>query len=266
MRSANSTAMSAVTIAKNRERNRAWCAQHRGVRNRSAWLLGAPPFPTHLPGGGFELHIEPAPKRAIDLRHTRGMHGLVTAMIGEPHHPTIPGFALVPWPRGCGWGVWSQLPEAAALAGRAHAGTLWDVPALVRCGPLVRVRAPVVQRRGRRRMRLDSITPVLVRADERAMHTHPTAANLGSTLCAWLPRRVGLHVSNDDAPIEIVSAETQPATVYTGGKFGASRGWVGHVVVETNAVGHWLLELGARIGIGGRVALGFGRVRVSEVG
>jgi len=263
MRCANSSQMSAATIAKNRERNRAWCAQHRGVRNRNVWLLGPPAYPEHLPGGGFEIDLSPAPQWPIELRNTRALHGLMTDLIGVPHHPTIPGFALVAWPRGCGWGLWSQLPQVVAIAGRTHEGVLFERPTAVRCGPLVRVKTPVVRTRGRRRLRVDALTPVLVRANAGSMHTHPTAANLSSTLAAWLPRRIGLDVRDSDAPITIIESQTEPATVQTGGKYGCSRGWVGHVVVETNAVGHWLLELGARIGLGGRVAFGFGRVRVS---
>lgn len=265
-RSANSAQMSAVTIAKNRERNRRWCAEHRSVRNRNVWLLGPPPFPTHLPGGGFELHVSPAPQWPIELRNTRALHGMVTALLGMDHHPTVPGFTIVPWPRGCGWGVYSQHDEAVRrVAGKAHEAVLFDRAMTVTCGPLARIRAPVIARRGRRRVRIDAITPVLVRADTDSMYTAPTAANLLSTISAWLPRRIGLQLDGADVALDMVYSDTQPETVPTGGKFGNTRGWTGHVIVETNAVGHWLLEVGARIGVGGRVALGMGRVRVSEV-
>jgi hypothetical protein len=268
MRSATSASMSADKIARGRERNRAWCATNRSVRNRNAWLLGAPPFALHLPGGGFELHVSPAPQWPIVLRNTRALHGLVTQLLGIGHHPTIPGFTLVPWPTAFGWAVYSQ-HDVSGVAGREHAGQLFDREVVVRCGPYARVRAPVIARRGRRVLRVDAVTPVLVRCGDHrapATYTAPTAANLHSTLDAWLPRRIGVESFGGDLCLSLLSREVQPTLVATGGKFGDTRGWVGHVVVETNAVGHWLLELAARIGLGGRVALGFGRVRVSAVG
>lgn len=192
---------------------------------------------------------------------------MVTNLLGIPHHPTVPQFTLVPWPNAFGWGVYCQHDSAArATAGREHTAVLFDRDVTARCGPLARIRSPVIGRRGRRRVRIDAVTPVLVRGEADAIYTAPTGENIRSTIAAWLPRRVGLQIDGDDVMLELVERETQPATVETGGKFGATRGWVGHVVVETNAVGHWLLELGARIGLGGRVALGFGRVRVGEAG
>lgn len=253
-------------LERNRERNRAWCATNRNVSERNAWLLGSPAFGTHLPGGGFELHVSPPPKWAVELRNTRGLHGMVTALMGIPHHPTIPQFTLTPWPNDFGWGIYSQHGDVMGrLAGREHEAVLFDRRVVVRCGPLVRVRTPVVAKRGRRRLRIDAITPVLVRENESAMHTHPTAENMHSTLDAWLPRRLGLESFKDDLKLELIERSTEPATVATGGKFGSARGWTGSVIVETNAIGHWLLEVGARIGVGGRVALGMGRIRVSEV-
>ena len=47
---------------------------------------------------------------------------------------------------------------------------------------------------------------------------------------------------------------------------GRVRGWEGSLVIETNAVGRWLLEVAARgWGLGGRVAMTFGRVRVEDL-
>lgn len=265
MRSATMPSLTPYSVATARARNRRWCVENRGVKRRCEWLLGAPPFGTHLPGGGFELSVSPAPRWKVELRNTRSLHGLVTAL-GILHHPTIPQFTLVPWPTDFGWGVYTQHDAAArAVAGREHRARLFDQDVTAQCGPLARLRAPVVTHRGRRRLRIDAITPVCVRADQESMHTMPTSENLHSTLASWLPRRLGIEVPGDELVLELVSRETQPATVETGGKFGATRGFVGHCIVETNAVGEWLLRVSALIGLGGRVAFGFGRVRVSNV-
>jgi hypothetical protein len=61
----------------------------------------------------------------------------------------------------------------------------------------------------------------------------------------------------------LVDAQTEREEVLLRGKVGPVRGWSGSVVVETNAVGRWLLECAGRgLGLGGRTAFGFGRVRV----
>ncbi len=262
------TKASPVRLAKARANNAQWCARARGVKARNPWLAGPPSYASHLPGGGVELHVAPAPRWPVDLRNTRALHAMVTVLTGLPHHPTTPQFTLTPWPNAFGWGVYSLHGDVMErLANREHAAVLYDRDVRVKCGPLVRVRSPLIAKSGRRRLRIDAITPVLVRAESntRNMHTEPTAANLHSSLDAWLPRRLGMDSFRDAFVIELVSRDTEAATVETGGKFGNTRGWVGSCVVETNAVGHWLLEVGARIGLGGRVALGFGRVRVSEV-
>lgn len=266
MRSATAPGLTVNEVRKARERNRLWCAEHRSVTRRNPWLVGAPPYGTHLPGGGFSLAVHPAPKWPVELRNTRALHGMVTKLSGIAHHPTIPQFALIPWPSPFGWSVWTQHEDAArALAGKAHSAILYDREVTVTCGPLARVRAPIIRRRGRRMLRVDTITPVLIRAADGGRCTVPTSGNLRSTLHAWLPRRVGVEIDADDLCLEIRSRSTQSAIVDTGGKFGASTGFTGHIIVETNAVGHWLLDVASRIGLGGRVALGFGRIRLSEI-
>lgn len=213
----------------------------------------------------MELHVTPRPRWPVEHRNVRALHGMVTALIGEQHHPTLPGFALLPWPRGIGWGMWIRDEQIALrLAGRSHMARLFDRDTLVHCSPLHRARAPVVTKRGRRRLRIDAVTPVCVRSMAgKTIHTFPTGGNLTSTLASWLPPRIGVPIEQDSVRLELVEASTFPQTVQLGGKFGAIRGWVGSVVVETNAVGEWLLRACETFGLGGRTAFGFGRVRVS---
>jgi CRISPR/Cas system endoribonuclease Cas6 (RAMP superfamily) len=74
-------------------------------------------------------------------------------------------------------------------------------------------------------------------------------------------------MGEDDMRISLVERHTQPSSlslVGRGGKLKAMRGWVGHMIVDCNAPAHWLLEVAARVGLGGRTAFGFGRVRVSN--
>lgn len=255
-------------VAANRERCRRWASENRAVRRREPWLLGPPAFGEYLPGGAFSLRITPAPQWAIELRNTRALHGLVTTLLGEPHDPNLPGFALIPSSiAASGWGVY--IPDEAAalrLAGRQCAGVLFDREVLVTCGPMHRIKAPRVISRGHRHLRIDFITPVIVRSDGgRVVRTSPTAGNLCSTLSAWLPRRIGLEIGDDDVRMHLVERHTQVQLVRMGGKYGCARGFVGHMIVDTNAVGEWLLRCAETIGLGGKCAFGFGRIRVSNV-
>jgi hypothetical protein len=251
--------------ALNRARNHRWAVAKRRVTRPQPWLLGAPPYGSHLPGGGVELHVSPPPAWAVEHRHVRLLHGLVTALLGHEHAQTA-DVALVPWPSGLGWGLYVRDEEAArSLASREHDGVLFDRPVRVRCGPLVRLRAPIVRRRGHQRVRVDTVTPVVISTlASTVTHLAPTSESLRSTLSVNLARRLGLEIDPATLPLEIVEHDTRPERVPIGGTFGVVPGWSGRVVVDTNAVGRWLLECAARIGLGGSVALGFGRVRVSD--
>lgn len=264
MRCATAPGLTVDAVRRAREVNRAWAQKHRACSRRQPWLLGAPPYGHYLPGGGFTLNVQPAPRWPVELRNTRALHGMVTALMGIEHDPHVPQFSLIPWPTPFGWSVWTQHADVAQrLAGHRHNARLYDQDVTVTCGPLARVRAPVVTHRGRRRLRIDAVTPVRLRADSERL-TQPTAAHLAGALRDWIPPRLGVEIDQNDLALEVVESRTQAALVQTGGKFGPTRGWTGHLVVDTNAVGHWLLEVAARIGLGGRVALGFGRVRVSN--
>lgn len=253
-------------VASNRARCRAWAVTARGVTRSQPWLLGAPPCAPYLPGGAFALAISPAPQWAIELRNTRALHGLVTTMIGKPHDSNRPGFALVPSGSApSGWGVYVPDPEdALRLSNRSMPGVLFDRPVEARCGNMFRLKAPVVTKRGRRRLRVDCITPVVIRSSGGTIrHTVPCGSNLLSTLATWTPHRLGIAIGDSDAVMQLIERHTQPQWTPLGGKYGATGGFVGHVIVECNAVSEWLLRCCESIGFGGKTAFGFGRIRVS---
>jgi hypothetical protein len=252
-------------VTSNRARCRAWAAQHRGVRKNNTWLLGAPPYHPYLPGGGFRIDIKPL-RWSLELRNVRALHGLVTNLTGLGHAATVPQFTLSPVPGGAQWGVHVATTDVAeSLAGGTFDGELYSQPVAVRCGPLMRFKTPQVPKRGRRQLRVDAITPVCIRKDNNT-HTHlyPTGRNITNTLGAWLPRRLGVELGEGDIRLELDERHTQPEYVPIGGKFGTFAGWTGHVIVTTNAVGHWLLKCSEVIGLGGRTAFGFGRIQVTE--
>lgn len=248
------------------ERSRAWAAEHRGCSKSKPWLRGAPPHLPYLPGGGMTIAISPVPRWPIEHRNIRAFHGMMTMLVGLVHQ-RFPEWSLVPWPEGCGWGVYMRQDEVARrLAGRTIEGRLYDREVTVTTGPLIRIRAPLPGKRGRQRIRLDTITPVVIEAEGRTVtRTMPTVTSITSALTQSLPDRLGLvSLDRDTVVLEVVSHETQTEVVPLGGKGGPVKGWAGSVVLEVNAVTRWLLEAAARgPGLGGRVAFGFGRVRVS---
>jgi len=244
--------------ARNRERNREWCAKNRNVTASNPWLRGQPIYDSHLPGGACELSF--AGTTRFEHSHVRALHGVVTSLLGAHEQDAV--FSLIPWPRGCGWAVYCRTDSLARLAQRQHDARLGSAPVVVRLGPFARIKSPDVRKRGHRRVRISTVTPVVITTmGRKRVRLDPDADSIRSTLVQTIPARIGLGVERDEVPIELVDADTQTVRVDLGGKLGAIPGWDGSVVVETNAIGHWLLEVAARIGLGGRTALGFGRVR-----
>lgn len=257
-------------VTNNRRRCARWAAEHRAVKNSNPWLLGAPPFEEYLPGAGLEIHF--TPHITFEHRHLSALHGVITSVTG-PHDRNVPNFVLVPWPRGCGWGVFVRNGELAReLARTTHHVRLGSGRCAIKFGDLHRIKAPRVAKRGHRQLRIDAVTPVCVRCTQgcdqtQKLYTAPTSGNLRSTLALMTPKRLGLLVDESTVKLEMVSRDTIPATFSLAGRdgrLGNMRGWVGHVVVDCNAVAHWLLLVAERIGYGGTPSFGFGRIRVSD--
>lgn len=248
------------------ERSRAWAAEHRACSKAKPWLRGAPPHLPYLPGGGMTVSISPAPRWPIEHRNIRAFHGMMTMLVGLPHQ-RFPEWSLVPWSEGCGWGVYLRQDDVARrLAGHTIEGRLYDRNVSVKMGPLVRMKAPMIAKRGHQRIRVDTVTPVVIETDGRTVtRTMPTVTSILRALTHSLPDRLGLvGFDRSTAVLEVVSHETQTESVPLGGKHGVVKGWAGSAVLEVNAVSRWLLEAASRgPGLGGRVAFGFGRVRVS---
>lgn len=251
------------TTARTLARRRA--ANTNDEPKRNPWLLGAPAYGTHLPGGFLELYSDTPLKWPLEHRNLRGLHGAISAIADEGHDPEVPKFVLIPWHRGIGWGVYFMGDDTLErMKSTRHQMRLYEQVLDVRFGSAIRPKAPVVEKRGRRRLRIDTITPVCTRHDG-VSHLRASGPNLLNTMCAWLPRRVGVEIGPDDARLEIVENETRAAHVQMGGKYGTVSGWTGSLVVETNAVAEWLLRVAEVIGLGGQCARGFGRIKVTAL-
>jgi len=253
---------SVVARENNRKRNRAWAEIHRNVHSHNPWLLGAPPYETHLPGGGMELEFHPAPKWPLLHRNIQGLHGVITSLLAVPHE-NVPVFSLIPWPRGCGWGVYVRTDAWLTLANKRYPVRLFEQRLEACFSPLRRLKAPLVSTRGHQKVRISTVTPVSTGNDgHKNTHLRPTSGNIKSTLVRHMSPRLGLYLPQENVCVEVVRQETESEYIPIGGKFGNLYGWVGMVELEVNAVARWLLEVSSMIGLGGRTSLGFGRIRL----
>lgn len=272
-------------IEKNKARSKAWYKAHRDehlsrmravrlaktskekpVEGIDPWLLPSPEL-DRLPGGFISLDMRPFQK--FEHWQLSSLHGVMTSLTGG-HQPHVPRFALLPWPRGIGWAVYvGDDATAEMVAGKTHCLRLGDKTINMMCGPLVRVKLPHY-RPGVYKVRIDAITPIHIRAyGSSVVRVAPNSRHLRGTLEGFMPRRLGIDIPPNTVRLELVDGETSQSYVPLAGRihdFGKTAGWVGGVTVETNAVGRFILQACALgMGYGGKVAFGFGRIRVTDL-
>ena len=234
------------------------------------WTIEAPAFGTHLPGAALPIHCR---RGVLPLDQARRLHGAITQILGTGHNPRVPDFTLIQTDRSVaslGWGLYLRDEDKARnVAGTAHAIRIGESESEIRFGSLLRFKAPPAPTPGRHRMRLDTLTPVVIRnhiGTVERVYQQPTARAIASTLVE-VARRLGAPVVLEDLAVRMVSQHTEHAAVRLGkigGPSGCVRGWSGSVVVDVSAPARWLLDCAARMGLGGHVAFGFGRVAVRE--
>jgi hypothetical protein len=246
----------------------------------SPWETPPPAYGPHLPGGilPLTLHGERRSLMQIPWRSVRHLHAALTHLIDRRHHTTKPDFSLIPTPlTPSGWALYlKDLEIAQALAGASGEARLGDMPVTIGCGSLTKLRTPMVDTPGRQRVCLTAETPVVIRHagaealgrnDAKQVYLVPVQHALVSTLCNALAERLGIEVSPADVALKILATETEPASTVVGhlNGHGVVRGWTGRVVMDVSPLGRWLLDCAERLGLGGRTAFGFGRVRVGSM-
>ena len=253
-------------ILTERVRNRAWAAIHRKVTKRSAWLAGAPPFSSYLPGVSMPITITPAPRWPIELRNTRGLHGAITALLGLGHMKRFPLWSLFPYQSG--WAIhWWPEANGERFANRRIDGDLYGRPTTFGFGMAHRLKTPSVRERGRRLVQADAITTVAIKSGTERNQERPTGDGIQRALSGEWLSRLGLdYLRTDDLiRVEMVSAETVVSRIELGVKYGTVSGWEGSTTLEVNAPARWLLHAAARLGFGSKVAFGFGCIRVTDL-
>lgn len=230
------------------------------------WRATVGPQPEHLRPRAmelrFDLPLRASPRYAAEgLR--RHLHAMVTGLLGRPHHPWLPAWALVPLSPS-GWGVMFYDPaDADRLRGTTHSARVGGWRGEVTLGPAVtRPRTPAPLAPGRYVVTLDAMTAVhhAVMGRARAV-TQPTVDTTISA--ASLALEVAGVTPAGRMHVEAVEAQTLPECVPLGGHSGVVVGWVGRLAITCNAPAAWALQIAARVGFGGKCAYGLGRVRVA---
>lgn len=247
------------------------------------WQAPTPDLGTHLPGAWRELVLTPAPHTPIPHSHAVSVHGMVSRAIGRDHDRTRADFVLAQAQVPSGWGVYfvdgadARRMSCAPMSGLHLEGRPWGIA----FGQGVVVpRAPSGIVPGRYRVTLTTLSPVVIRrsADGKTLvRVMPTASSLRASLTGReFLRRIGLTevpAWTRDACLVMVGHDTRRDSVDTdghwnagdGGGHGRVVGWSGSLDLEVNAVTLALLRCAEVVGLGGRVAVGFGCVRLSSV-
>lgn len=250
------------------------------------WARPSPPYASTFSGGLLEFKLSDGPSGGIPLADVRALHGAVCELIGQekvPYqsgktsngHPDI--FFLL-WPYSTGWALYSPCEATIKfLAGKARRIHVFQKQTgIAFASTPVRLRAPGPVQPGIYQTTVKTLTPIVVRnhkkttalRDKLSYHSLNAACFRGSLVSNLAHTRLGADVPQDSIAIRVVRESSEPTTVNVGGfKWGARgvvHGVVGEATLQTNAVGLWLLECAKRIGMGGRVSIGFGRVDLSD--
>lgn len=247
------------------------------------WAIPSPRCDAvHLPAHAVPIVL--SPPRLLTLHGMNPLHGSITAALGRGHarlaewairfvdRATSPSSVVVAFDRAEDVETLRARPWTLRLGPAVHTVTLGQWTARMKPPPPI---AP-----GRYRVRVDTVTPVVIkhsvrvdgkRDQSRAVHhTRPTAQNFVASLACTLALRLGLKLAREDVLVELVEARTEPSRDVLRGGVGGIRmhaaGWEGQVVLDVNAPALWLLECAARgMGLGGRVAFGFGQVQITRL-
>lgn len=278
---------SACRLARRKAKNRAYHQAHKVRRianitearrrrvaaRQDPWATPAPPWDGHLPGAVLPIDIFPGAPVPGSLGPA--LHGVLTGILrgDRGHDSTRPEWSLllVGEATTSGWAVWLPIEDdVARVRGKMFDVTLRGVSCrlAVGRGVALRLKPPHIDATGRHRVRLTTITPVCMRSlgsHGRSYRSYPQTPTIWSAL-ASVADRIGL-VLPDPTTIGVVrvSHATAPVSASLNRARGIRAvGWEGDVVLDVNPLGRWLVEVAARIGLGGRTAYGFGRVVVRD--
>ena len=237
------------------------------------WSAAPPRWDGALPGA--VLPIDASPPLVSSDRLGPALHAVLTRLLrhGRGHDPTRPEWSLqlVGAATSSKWAVYLPAEaDVAVLRGKSFASVVADQSCALTFGAraCVRLKAPTVTQTARHRVCLTTITPVTIRSMGKANKcaSFPSSVQLWTALTN-VATRIGLTLPDPTAiGVVRVSHDTEPVTCLLNAVKGSTaHGWAGGVVLDVNPLARWLLDVAARIGLGGRTAFGLGRIAVRDV-
>lgn len=238
---------------------------------KDRWLTPPPSWEGSLPGTVLPLHL--TPEFTAPLKLGTGLHAVLTRILRDRqgHGPTAEWSLLFVGTEKSpsGWAVWiPKAEDVEAIRGKPYLVSLRGRSCTLIAGEKIsmRLRAPVVTEVERHRVKLTTITPVNIRSNGKAVRPAPSTPSLWTAL-QNVAERIGLPIADPtEIGVLVISHNTEPVRVTLNqAKNLTTVGWMGDVYLDVNPLGRWLLEVAARLGLGGRNAYGLGRIELSPM-
>lgn len=227
-----------------------------------------PEFPRTLPGGAVALKIYGL-ERPLHPGDFSLLHGALSNRIDLDHHRNNPMWTLAP--DGKGIAVVSHDPEVIARLDRASfRAWISRHPVTIECAQSFRLRTPPPSPPGLYTVRMTSLTAILARTRETDADGNKRYVRLENirdtsvkaSLVRNIGERLGLTIPEDRVHVEIIQDQV---SVKKRRLFHSYRAPAisGEWVMRVNSLALWLLQVAARgFGLGARVSLGYGAIRV----
>lgn len=258
-------------IEANRERNRRW-AQAKGLSKRAQpWLLGVPTWAPHVPGDLTQVLV--LPDQSVEFKDAIGLHGALSRVAGVGHGgqdgtSRAPIFSLIP---GDPWhALW--LSPQPHLYGALHEQRNLHVggkPISLYMGMPIRQPNLPPEPRGAQLLQLDTLTPLILPATRRTgkgpaiHHRELTSETLEKALRSFTGRIFGKPGTELCAQVLEDQSEFQMRRLP--GHWGMATMITGRWKIRVNAPAARILRIAQVVGLGSRIALGYGRIVLSPV-
>lgn len=228
-----------------------------------------PEYPKTLPGGAVAVKIRGL-VRPLAQDELSKLHGLISRWVDGHHDTHNPRWAIVPHDSGSA--IVSHDPEVIAKLDRSvfSGGYLLGGKVTLEGGQAVRLRTPEPMPAGLYTARVTALTELTACTKQtdsdgkkRFRHLRDIRdSSVKSSLARSIGERLGLLIPEDRLFVEILQAETSTQKRRTFHIYKA-QGISGEWVMRVNSLAMWLLQVAARgFGLGGRVSLGYGAIRV----
>lgn len=251
-----------------------------GVDRADLWQMPSAPFEGPL-ATAVQLSLVSQsghPVRGLhDAFRLRQLHAALHHLVGVGHVEHEAAFVLRFDAPGR---VWLLTRHEGVLTSLRHAPlVLGDQRTEMTVGARARLRPPPPREPGSYRVTVRTVTPLVLKRTDLSDGTRRVRLRDAPTTLAQHLERVCDRVRATSRPIiaDVLSHDVERVLdgdgregVRVGGhlQFDAERGrvaaLVGVLTVECNAPARWLLDAAALVGLGGKTAFGFGRVRLED--